>query len=193
MDGWREMSRERKRGIDTQAHTVALFLSLSVCLCVCVCVSPPLPSFGPGPADRIWAQVQQMRAYAHTHEMDVEAGGRHHDPTIGTQSNSNDNDSGNGAKRAKRASRPQQGSFASERHTRGVGSSIMKKQGWREGEAIGRRAGGLLDALEGEGTRWRFGIGYRGPPKMPWERHQHQQQQQQQKVKVATANRAKGG
>lgn len=51
-----------------------------------------------------------------------------------------------------------------EAYTKGVGSRILKQQGWRRGQPIGRRAG-LLEPLEAEGNDPgdRRGIGYRGP------------------------------
>lgn len=66
--------------------------------------------------------------------------GRRHDPTAG------------------------QTDAAFEAYTKGVGSRILKQQGWRRGQPIGRRAG-LVEPLEAGGNDPgdRRGIGYRGP------------------------------
>ncbi|EGD81867.1 hypothetical protein PTSG_11400 [Salpingoeca rosetta] len=90
--------------------------------------------YGLGHGDRTSEQVAEMRAYGYRAQPG--AAGRHHNP----------------------------GYAPFERHTRGVGSMILRKHGWRAGEGVGRRGGGLVEALEAEGTAGRRGIGYRGPP-----------------------------
>ncbi|XP_072033929.1 G patch domain-containing protein 3-like [Amphiura filiformis] len=51
-----------------------------------------------------------------------------------------------------------------EKHTKGVGRKVMEKQGWKEGQGIGKNASGMADALDNEGqtSRDKRGLGYYG-------------------------------
>jgi len=53
---------------------------------------------------------------------------------------------------------------AFEKYTKGFGRRILEKQGWKEGESIGKRNGlkEALDASEGKHTRDKTGLGYVG-------------------------------
>lgn len=53
-----------------------------------------------------------------------------------------------------------------EKYTRGIGSHVMRRFGWREGQTIGSKESndrGLLHPIEPESIKGRFGVGYRGP------------------------------
>lgn len=51
-----------------------------------------------------------------------------------------------------------------ENHTRGIGRKVMEKQGWQDGEGLGRRSAGISVALENDGQnpRDKKGFGYHG-------------------------------
>ena len=59
-------------------------------------------------------------------------------------------------------SKPSIGAF--EVYTKGFGRRILEKQGWKEGDSIGKRNGlkEALDASEGKHTRDKTGLGYVG-------------------------------
>ena len=48
----------------------------------------------------------------------------------------------------------------------GVGSRILKQQGWRKGQAVGKRGAGIAEPLEADGLepKDRRGFGYYGEP-----------------------------
>lgn len=58
-----------------------------------------------------------------------------------------------------------------ERHTRGFGRKILEKQGWREGQGLGKTFTGMSQALENEGQTDKSGLGYYGEKLVPnWSR-----------------------
>ncbi|KAG8451269.1 hypothetical protein GDO86_003482 [Hymenochirus boettgeri] len=62
---------------------------------------------------------------------------------------------------------------AFEKHTKGIGHRVMKRQGWTEGKGLGANGEGVPDALENEGQnpKCKRGLGYHGEKLQTWGIH----------------------
>ncbi|XP_041456502.1 G patch domain-containing protein 3-like [Lytechinus variegatus] len=60
-----------------------------------------------------------------------------------------------------------------EKHTKGIGRRVLQKQGWSEGEGLGKTVVGMADALDntGQHSRDKTGFGYHGEKLQPTRSH----------------------